>query len=111
MVAGIALLPDGLDGRWAGMLKVLRGNIVLKGLVVRDVVLLIGSGDSGRVAPIAARRTIRIGDGEIEAALEEAPAQAGSVKQITDILSAHLQHFAGRRRAEVPIGSASLMSV
>ena len=31
MVAGIALLPDGLDGRWAGMLKVLRGNIVLKG--------------------------------------------------------------------------------
>ena len=70
--------------------------VVLERLMVRNVVRLLDVGHLRCGAALAARRTIGIRHGEIEAALEESPGHAGRGEQIAHVLAAELNQFAGR---------------
>src|SRR5580704_1374262 len=94
VIAGIALLSDGGHRRWTGVVQVLGGDVVLERLMVRDVIGLGLSSDRRRVRALAAGAAVGVGDGQVEAAFEEAPADARGIQHIADVAAAHLQNFA-----------------
>src|SRR5271156_3548344 len=83
------------------MLGVGGGGVVLEGLVVRNIISLVGHRDGGRVRTSAAGCSVGILRLKIEAALEEAPADASGVQEVADILSAELHGCAGCRGAHI----------
>ena len=67
------------------------GGVVLERLVVRDVIRLVDHRHRGSGAPAAAGGSVGILNRQVEAAFEEAPADAGGVQQVADIGSAHVR--------------------
>ncbi len=55
------------------MRRIRGGTVVLKRLMVRDIVSLLGVGHRARMSPLAAGRTIGVDCFEVEAAFEESP--------------------------------------
>ena len=76
------------DTRHAGRARmggVGRARVELERLMVRHVIRFRQPGDGRHSAPVAARGPVRIGDREIEAALEPTPGKSGGVEQIAHV--------------------------
>ena len=85
VVGRVAIDANAAGRRGPGVLQVLGGGVVLEGLVMRNVIRLVGLGDRRSGAAAAPGGSVSILDRQVEAALEESPADAGGVEQVTDV--------------------------
>src|ERR1700678_2141862 len=101
MVAGITLKSDAGDAGWPRVIGVPCAGVVLERLVVLHVIAFGQSRGRRNRTSAAARAPIRIGNCQIETALEPAPAKPGAIEQITDIFPGQLCVERGALRAGV----------
>ena len=101
MVGGIACMADRRDRGRTRVRRVGGRGVVLEGLVMRNVVRFRSLGDRRGGAALAAGGAVRIGDREVEAALEQSPGDARGVEQVADILAAEADRLTRRGGADV----------
>ncbi len=91
------------DRRRAGVAEVPRRRVVLERLMMRTVVVHIAPDGRGCRTARATGRAVGIDGGQVEAALEPAPANILGVQEVADILARHLGGRARRRRADIAV--------
>ena len=99
--AAILRRADGIDRGRALVVEIGRRLVILEGLVMRDIVVDLDARhrSSGRTG--TARRAVGILRRQVEAALEEAPGDAGFVHQVADIAALHQPGRIFRARTDI----------
>ena len=104
MIGRVAIVARSLKSTWDGMLPIGSGGVILKRCMMRNVISLRDTGDLRRVRALASGGSVRVRDRQVETALEPAPANAGRIQQVANVLTAHLQHFASSCRTHIAEG-------